>query len=89
MSKEFEMKPIAAAISAALATTLVAIPTANADENPFGVTDLAAGYEIAYGDEGSCGEGKCGEGKCGESEGEGSCGEADDEGKCGEGKCGE
>jgi uncharacterized low-complexity protein len=101
MSKESEMKPIAAAISAALATTLVAIPTANADENPIGVTDLAAGYEIAYGDEGSCGEGKCGEadgegegeGKCGEAdgEGEGKCGEADGEGEgsCGEGKCGE
>ena len=90
MTKKFEINPISAAVGTALATGFIAMSTANADENPFALTDLSSGYEIAYGDEGSCGEGKCGEGKCGEGEGscgEGKCGEG--EGSCGEGKCGE
>ena len=83
MSKKFELKPISAAIGAALTASVIALPTANADANPFAMTELSSGYQVADSKEGSCGEGKCGEGKCGE--GEGSCGE----GKCGEGKCGE
>jgi uncharacterized low-complexity protein len=82
MSKKFELKPISAAVGAALTASVIALPTANADENPFAMTELSSGYVVAGDTEGSCGEGKCGEGKCGE---EGSCGE----GKCGEGKCGE
>ena len=96
MSKKFELKPVAAAVGAALATSVLTLPTANADENPFGMTELSSGYMVAYGEEGKCGEGKCGEGKCGEGEGEegkcgeGKCGEGEgEEGKCGEGKCGE
>ena len=93
MSKKFELKPISAAVGAALTASLIALPTANADENPFAMTELSSGYVVAGEAEGSCGEGKCGEGKCGEGEGscgEGKCGEGkDSEGSCGEGKCGE
>ncbi len=97
MSKKFELKPISAAVGAALTASVLALPTANADENPFAMTELSSGYVVAGDAEGSCGEGKCGEGKCGEGEGscgegkcgEGKCGEGDSEGKCGEGKCGE
>ncbi len=91
MSKKFELKPVAAAVGAALATSVLTMPTANADENPFGMTELSSGYMVAYGEEGKCGEGKCGEGKCGEEKAEeGKCGEEKaEEGKCGEGKCGE
>ena len=73
MSKKFELKPVAAAVGAALATSVLTMPTANADENPFGMTELSSGYMVAYGEEGKCGEGKCGEG------------EKAEEGKCGEG----
>ena len=93
MSKKFELKPISAAVGAALTASVIALPTANADENPFAMTELSSGYVVAGDAEGSCGEGKCGEGKCGEegSCGEGKCGEGekDKEGSCGEGKCGE
>jgi uncharacterized low-complexity protein len=98
-------KPLAATIGAAIVTTLAAMPAANAEENPFGMTSLASGYMVAD-KEGKCGEGKCGEGtgasakksegKCGGSkEHEGKCGDSKEhEGKCGgskkhEGKCGD
>ena len=87
MSKKYELKPIAAAVGAALTASVIAMPIANADANPFDMTELSSGYMVADGhEEGKCGEGKCGEGKCGE----GKCGEGKaEEGKCGEGKCGE
>ncbi len=90
MSKKFELKPVAAAVGAVLATSVFTMSTANADENPFGMTELSSGYMVAYGEEGKCGEnkaeeGECGEGKCGENKAkEGKA----EEGKCGEGKCG-
>ena len=89
-------KPVALAVGAALAGSLITVNTASADTgaNPFAMTHLSAGYLLgaAGGDEhkgaeGKCGEGKCGEGKCGgdkDKGAEGKCGE----GKCGEGKCG-
>jgi len=85
MSKKDTLKPVAAAIGAALVGTLSA-GVVNAAENPFGLQQLDSGYmQIAASDtEGKCGaamppEGKCGgakatEGKCGDkkaSEGEG------------------
>ena len=101
MSKKTTMKPLAAAIGTAFVLGVAATP-ASAAENPFGMSDLGSGYQVAA--EGKCGEGKCGnkkekkemEGKCGE----GKCGGAKEmeknmEGKCGgakskkEGKCGE
>ncbi|EDY86152.1 conserved hypothetical protein [gamma proteobacterium HTCC5015] len=86
---------ISSAIGLTLAATLSA-GTAQADQaNPFGMSEMSSGYQVAGDHEGKCGEGKCGEdkakreGKCGE----GKCGEdkakAAAEGKCGEGKCGE
>ncbi|HBS27112.1 MAG TPA: hypothetical protein DD827_08310, partial [Gammaproteobacteria bacterium] len=58
----------------ALAGSLAFSGAASADANPFGLTDLSSGYQVAM-------EGKCGEGKCGGDK-------AKAEGKCGEGKCG-
>jgi uncharacterized low-complexity protein len=100
-----KLNPIASALGITLAATIAASPIAQADQNPFGVSEMSSGYMLAGADEGKCGEGKCGEGKkaggkeaegkCGEGKcGEGKCGEdkdkgKDKEGKCGEGKCGE
>jgi len=85
MNKKMTIKPLAAALGAVMAASLVSLPAANADENPFGMTKLTNGYMVVAGAEGKCGEGKCGgdkktEGKCG--------GDKKKEGKCGEGKCG-
>jgi uncharacterized low-complexity protein len=77
MSKK-TITPAAAIVGAALVGTLSAVNVANAEQNPFGATQLDSGYMLLAGAEG---EGKCGEGKCGGEKGEG-------EGKCGEGKCG-
>ena len=95
MSKKVELKPLAAAVGAALATSVFALPEVNAGQNPFEITALSSGYMVADA-EGKCGEGeaaedkdaegKCGEGKCGEGE---AAEDKDAEGKCGEGKCGE
>ena len=89
-------KPLAAAVGAAFMASAFAIPAASASENPFQLTQLSGGYELASKaeGEGKCGEGKCGEGKCGEgkkakADGEGKCGEAKGAKADGEGKCGE
>lgn len=91
MAKQ-QSKSLAAAVGAAFLATAAIAPVASAAENPFQMNQLSAGYQVADGHEGKCGEGKCGdkgegEGKCGE----GKCGEekGESEGKCGEGKCGE
>ena len=88
-----KMKPIAAAVGAAFATSLAA--NAIADEvDPFeaGLLEDAVILETSH-KEGGCGEdkkgddeGKCGEGKCGEGEGDGGDddgddGDSDDEGE--------
>lgn len=78
MDKKHSMKtPLAVALGAAVVGSLSTLPAANADQNPFGLTELSSGYMAAA--EGACGE----EGKCGEDK------DKDKEGKCGEGKCGE
>jgi uncharacterized low-complexity protein len=93
-SMKSKLNPIASALGITLAATIAATPIAQADQNPFGVSEMSSGYMLAAHEEGhkdkegKCGEGKCGEGKCGEGKDkdkEGKCGE----GKCGEGKCGE
>ena len=96
MSRETNLRPIAAAIGTTFAVSLALSPIARASDNPFNMTELSSGYMVAGNDaEGKCGESKKeAEGKCGESkkEAEGKCGENKDtsaEGKCGEGKCGE
>ncbi len=96
MSKKTELKPLAAAVGAALAASAFAIPAANAEQNPFEITTLSSGYMVADSHEGKCGEAKCGadkakaahEGKCGEAKCGADKAKAAHEGKCGEGKCG-
>jgi uncharacterized low-complexity protein len=103
MSDQMKMKPLAFAVGAALAGSLAAVSTANADASPFGMSSLSAGYQLGDTAEGACGEGKCGgdkgdkgeEGSCGGDKGEeGSCGgDKGEEGSCGgdkgeEGSCG-
>ena len=90
MTVKSKLTPIATALGITLAAILAASPV-QADQNPFGVSEISSGYLVAgesKGDhEGKCGgdkakkEGKCGEGKCGGDK-------AKKEGKCGEGKCG-
>ncbi len=95
MTKKFQ-KPLTNALGAAVVATFGAASLANADTNPFGMSDLGNGYmQVAEAEkEGSCGEGKCGGDKM--KKAEGSCGEGKcggdktkkAEGSCGEGKCG-
>lgn len=87
MSKKImNIKPIAAAVGVAFATSMAMSTTALASENPFEAADLESGFMLAGGDkdkdkdedkEGECGEGKCGEGICGEDD-DGDSGEDDD-----------
>ncbi|MCG6868821.1 MAG: hypothetical protein LJE91_08875 [Gammaproteobacteria bacterium] len=86
MSKKSAIKPLVAAVGAAMATSLVAVPTASADANPFGMTELSSGYRVA-GAEGKCGGNKSTPDKSA-SEGKSGEGKSVKEGKCGEGKCG-
>ncbi|MFQ5643656.1 MAG: hypothetical protein ACE5FQ_08145 [Thiogranum sp.] len=96
MSKKTVMKPVAAALGAVFVTSLAGTSVANAAENPFGMTELSSGYQVAEGDmkEGKCGgkmkeegkmkkEGKCGGMKKGDHD---SSDKMKKEGKCGEGK---
>ncbi len=90
-----------AGITGALFVILMGLSSiTNAESNPFTQVDSSAGFMVADGHEGKCGdsmkEGKCGEAKCGDSmKAEGKCGgdakcgdSMKAEGKCGEGKCG-
>lgn len=74
MKKNTHLKQISILTAAAL--TMGASPLASADStaNPFGMTELSQGYNLA------AAEGKCGESKCGSNK--------PSEGKCGESKCG-
>ena len=89
MSKKFDKKPLAFALGTIVAGSLAVTTTANADADPFGMSDLSTGYmQVAEGEakkEGSCGEGKCGANKM--KARELPCGAIGEEGKCGEGKC--
>ena len=93
MSIKRNIKPLAMAVSAALCSGMIAMSSAQAESNPFGMTDLSSGYQVTMGKKDEAGEGKCGgdmkgkEGKCGGDKAK----EGDmkgKEGKCGEGKCG-
>jgi uncharacterized low-complexity protein len=82
MSNKTTLKPLAVAMGAAFVTSLAGTGVANAADNPFAMSDLSSGYQVAEMAEGKCGgkmtsqEGKCG-GKM-----------TSKEVKCGEGKCG-
>ena len=79
MSKKHTPKALAAAIGATFVASMAASPVVSADTNPFAMSPLASGYQVA-GKDGNCGGKK--EGSCG--------GKKKDkkEGQCGEGKCG-
>ena len=68
--KKLALKPVTAAIGTTFAVSLVAMPLANATENPFDLEEFSSGYTVAA-EEGTCAEGKCAVGKCGT---EGKCG---------------
>jgi uncharacterized low-complexity protein len=91
---------IATAVGSAFVASMAAAPIAAAAENPFALTGLSSGYQVAdnHGEmkptdkkmpEGKCGEGKCGATKKGEKSTEMKPTDKKmPEGKCGEGKCG-
>ena len=100
MSKK-TIKPVAGAVGAAIAGTMMLAGAAVAADNPFGMTELNHGYmQIASAADGKCGASKEAapaptEGKCGASK---TAAPAPAEGKCGakeqpvkkkvDGKCG-
>lgn len=91
-------KPVAAAIGAAFAGTVMISGAAGAAGNPFALTELNGGYAqlASHHGGGKCGAGKCGgaakakgaEGKCGVGKCGGAAMTKGAEGKCGVGKCG-
>ncbi len=76
-------KTLSLASGAALALSVASSTVIAADSNPFGMSKLNEGYQVAM-NEGKCGEGKCGGSKAKETEGK--CG--GDKAKKAEGKCG-
>lgn len=72
---------ISAAIGTAFVATMSAAPIASAADNPFALSGLSSGYQVAQAAT-KAKDGKCGEGKCGAAKAKAM------EGKCGEGKCG-
>jgi len=81
---------IAAAAGTAFVASMAAAPIASAAENPFALSGLASGYQVAD-NHAKPMEGKCGAKKEGDMKAkEGKCGNAAKmkDGKCGEGKCG-
>ena len=89
MSKNITLRPIAVALGTTFAVSLALSPIANAEQNPFSLTELSGGYMVADSHEGEGkkeAEGKCGEGK--DTSAEGKCGEGkkEAEGSCGEKK---
>jgi uncharacterized low-complexity protein len=73
---------ITTAIGSAFVASMAAAPIASAAENPFALSGLSSGYQVADNHAAKPKEGKCGEGKCGAKDAKAK------EGKCGEGKCG-
>jgi uncharacterized low-complexity protein len=81
---------IAAAAGTAFVAGMAATSLAAAAENPFALSSLSSGYQVAD-NHAKPVEGKCGAKKEGEMKAaEGKCGNAPKmkDGKCGEGKCG-
>ncbi|MDE0156956.1 MAG: hypothetical protein OXS28_15330 [Gammaproteobacteria bacterium] len=61
MSNKATLKPIAVALGATFAVTLIAGQPVNAADNPFSMTELSnGGYMLATNHEWRCGEGVCG-----------------------------
>ncbi|HQS82579.1 MAG TPA: hypothetical protein PKV42_08965 [Thiobacillus sp.] len=91
---------ITAAVGTAFVASMAAAPIVSAAENPFALSGLSSGYQVAdnHGEmkptDKKMPEGKCGEGKCGATKKDAKATEMKPtdkkmpEGKCGEGKCG-
>lgn len=84
-------KTLFAAVGTAFVAGMTAAPIASAAENPFALSGLSSGYQVADNHATKPVEGKCGgdkakaqDGKCGE----GKCGENKKDAKPVEGKCG-
>ncbi len=102
--KKINKTPVALAVGTAVASAFT-MTVANAETNPFGMSELSSGYmQMAESDkagekscgagmgkkEGSCGEGKCGDKMMGETKvKEGKCAGNKKAAKAEEGKCGE
>ena len=80
MAEKNKITPIIAVLGAGFTISLTLSPIVNAADNPFEAKTLRAGYMVADGHEGKCGEGKCGDKKTSE--------EMKDKKKDSEGKCG-
>lgn len=103
MSKQRFIKSATFAAGSVALAALSGIALANIDQNPFGMTQIERGYQVAAG-EGQCGankkaaqekagEAKCGADKATEAQGMHDSKTADDkkvirEASCGEAKCG-
>ncbi|MDH5766972.1 MAG: hypothetical protein OEZ38_13250 [Gammaproteobacteria bacterium] len=93
MTRKNNIKSLSLATGAALALGLSSGSAIADVSNPFAMSDLSQGYQVA-GNNGKCGEAKCGGSKSTEAKcGEGKCGDSkkpkSKEAKCGEGKCGD
>ena len=82
---------LATAVGSAFVASMAAAPIASAAENPFALTGLSSGYQVADNHVAKPVEGKCGGKKEADMKAkEGKCGNTAKmkDGKCGEGKCG-
>lgn len=79
---------LAAAVGSAFVSSMAAAPIASAAANPFALSGLSSGYQVADNHvakpmEGKCGntakmkDGKCGEGKCGATKSKGDASKAE------------
>lgn len=77
-------------LGSAVAVSLLAMPLANASENPFALQKVTTATQLAEAGADKAAEGKCSEAGCSGKMKEGACSGAAGkakEGKCGEGKC--
>jgi uncharacterized low-complexity protein len=82
---------IASAVGSAFVASMAAAPLASAAGNPFALSGLSSGYQVADNQAAKPVEGKCGANREADMKAkEGKCGNAAKmkDGKCGEGKCG-
>ncbi len=87
MIRNNNLKHLTLLTGAALAMSVTASSAIAADSNPFGMTELSQGFNVAANTESKCGAAKCGANK--KAAAESKCGASKDkaaEGKCGEGK---
>jgi uncharacterized low-complexity protein len=84
MIRNNNLKHLTLLTGAALAMGVTASSAIAADSNPFGMTELSQGFNVAANTESKCGAAKCGANK--KASTESASKEKTAEGKCGEGK---